>query len=163
MSDKYPASYNCKPCTCTKPETEQVACGCWGGEASQWKVDPSLIRYDPSGDVIRDGNGNKVTVTSWAIPFKQTDQYDQILEELRTLHSVKSGGYGTGEDGYANFTAVAALTGQPRYLYATLRAIEKLTRVLSLHEQGRVQELSEEFTDIASLAICAEALRRLDG
>jgi hypothetical protein len=92
-----------------------------------------------------------------------TDQYDQILEELRTLHSVKSGGYGTGEDGYANFTAVAALTGQPRYLYATLRAIEKLTRVLSLHEQGRVLELSEEFTDIASLMICAESMRREDG
>lgn len=91
-----------------------------------------------------------------------SDQYSAILKELEELHSLKSGGYGTGEDPYNNFSAVAVLTGQPRYLYATLRAIEKLTRVLSLHEQGRVEELSEEFTDIASLAICAEALRRLD-
>lgn len=94
---------------------------------------------------------------------ENSDQYSGILKELDTLHTVKSGGYGTGTDSYANFSAVAALTGQPRYLYATLRAIEKLTRVLSLHEQGRTEELSEEFTDIASLAICAESMRRMDG
>jgi len=98
----------------------------------------------------------------WRAHAPILDQYATILEKLGTLHTVKSGGYGTGEDPYANFTAVAALTGQPRYLYATLRAIEKLIRVLSLHERGRTEELSEEFTDIASLAICAEAMRRSD-
>ncbi len=142
----------CEDCKCSRlPETEAVATDVWEPTDHQEQLIDKAI-----------ANGEAYWLDT---PFGvvNPDQYDQILEELRTLHSVKSGGYGTGEDGYANFTAVAALTGQPRYLYATLRAIEKLTRVLSLHEQGRVQELSEEFGDVASLMICAESMRREDG
>ena len=88
--------------------------------------------------------------------------YKKLLEERLALHIEKSSGYGTGEDAFANFTAVAAMTGQPRYLYPVHRTIEKLTRVLSLHEQGRVGELEEEFKDCASLLDCATAMLRDD-
>lgn len=89
-------------------------------------------------------------------------EYLRILAELHGLHALKSGGYGTGSDPMANFTAVASLTGQPRYLYPVHRSIEKLTRVLSLHRQGRVQDLEEEFLDVASLLICSAAMLRDD-
>lgn len=88
--------------------------------------------------------------------------YLNLLDELRALHALKSGGYGTGADPMANFSAVAKLTAQPRYLYPVHRSIEKLTRVLSLHAQGRDSELEEEFLDVASLLICAAAMRRDD-
>jgi hypothetical protein len=81
-----------------------------------------------------------------------------LLDDLRALHLLKSGGYGTGADPFGNFTAVATLTEQPRYLYAAHRSIEKLTRVLSLHAQGRADELSEEFMDVAGLMLCAAAM-----
>ena len=83
--------------------------------------------------------------------------YKEVLAERVALHIEKSSGYGTGEDAFANFTAVAQMTGQPRYLYPVHRTIEKLTRVLSLHAQGRVDELEEEFKDCASLLDCAKA------
>lgn len=88
--------------------------------------------------------------------------YLALLNELRALHGRKSGGYGTDADPFGNFTAVANLTGQPRYLYPVHRAIEKLTRVLSLDKQGRRSDLGEEFLDVASLLLCAEAMRRDD-
>lgn len=89
--------------------------------------------------------------------------YHQILEELHKLHEVKSGGYGRSDAPYANFDAVAVLSEQPRFLYPILRSVEKLTRCLSLVEQGRFPELGEEFKDVASLMVCAESLRRQDG
>jgi hypothetical protein len=89
-------------------------------------------------------------------------EYVALAEELLALHKTKSGGYGTGTDPFANFTAVASLSDQPRYLYPVHRTIEKLTRVLSLHEQGRSGELEEEFLDGASLLLCAAAMLRDD-
>ena len=88
--------------------------------------------------------------------------YLDAVAELRNLHLLKSGGYGTPEDRFANFTAVANATGEPRYLYPVLRAVEKLARVMSLHAQGRTGELEEEFMDVASLLICATAVLRED-
>ena len=88
--------------------------------------------------------------------------YVALLDELRALHKTKSAGYGTGDDPMGNFTAVAHLAGQPRYLYPVHRTIEKLTRVLSLHASGRVGELEEEFLDGASLLLCAAAMLRDD-
>lgn len=87
-------------------------------------------------------------------------EYLRILEERKQIHLEKSGGYGNPADPFANFTAVAALTGLPAWVYPMLRAQEKLARCWSLYEQGRVDELGEEFTDISSLLDCAEALRR---
>jgi hypothetical protein len=90
-------------------------------------------------------------------------EYLKLVESLRELHFLKSGGYGTGADVFANFTAVAGATGQARYVYAVHRSIEKLTRVLSLHAQGRTSELEEEFLDVAGLMLCAAAMLRDDG
>lgn len=89
-------------------------------------------------------------------------EYRKVLNERIDLHIEKSSGYGTGEDPFANFTAVAHMTGQPRYLYPVHRTIEKLTRVLSLHNQGRAGELEEEFKDCSSLLDCATAMLRED-
>lgn len=89
-------------------------------------------------------------------------EYLALADELKKLHLLKSGGYGTTRDPFSNFTAVSQASGQPRYLYAIHRSLEKLTRCLSLHEQGRADELGEEFTDVASLLLCAEAMRRSD-
>lgn len=89
--------------------------------------------------------------------------YMDILDELRELHITKSGGYGTSSDTFANFTAVGTLADEPRFLYPILRSVEKLTRCLSLVDQGRFSELGEEFKDVASLMVCAESLRRMDG
>lgn len=83
-------------------------------------------------------------------------------DEIRALHLTKSGGYGTGSDPFANFSSVSAVSGTPRYLYPILRSLEKLSRCMSLHSQGRVEELDEEFLDIASLMLCATAMRRAD-
>ena len=83
-----------------------------------------------------------------------------IHDELVDVHVQKSKGYGNGTDPLANYTAVGAINGRPPYMYAVDRIIEKLTRVQSLEAQGRTDELEEEFKDVASLALCAEALRR---
>lgn len=80
--------------------------------------------------------------------------------ELVAVHEEKSGGYGTGQDALANFTGVASVSQEPSFLYPCRRAVEKLTRVESLVKQGRYDELGEEFMDVASLMLCAEALRR---
>jgi hypothetical protein len=87
-------------------------------------------------------------------------EYLELLDELRTLHVTKSAGYGTGKDPLANFMAVAAHSGQPAFVYPVLRAVEKLSRWASLYDQGRLDELEEEHLDVASLLLCAEALRR---
>lgn len=84
--------------------------------------------------------------------------YKWLLEHRLELHLAKSGSYGNDEDPMANFTAIAQLSGEPRYLYPVYRSIEKLTRVLSLHAQGRSSEIPEEFGDIASLMDCAHAM-----
>ncbi len=84
----------------------------------------------------------------------------QAWQELLALHEEKSGGYGTGADALANYVAVSAVNGRPPYMYAIDRIVEKATRAQSLEAQGRVGELEEEFMDIASGALCAEALRR---
>ena len=88
--------------------------------------------------------------------------YLSLLDELRELHLLKSGGYGTGADPLENFTAIARAKRQPRFVYPLDRDYEKSIRCYSLLEQGRVDELGEEFLDKASLLLCAEAMRRED-
>lgn len=77
---------------------------------------------------------------------------------LRQLHLEKSGGYGTAMDALANFVAVSKQNGQPPFLYAVDRATEKQARIRSLAAQGRLDELEEEFLDVASGMLCGYAL-----
>lgn len=84
--------------------------------------------------------------------------YKRLLADRLDLHIEKSGGYGTDDDPFANFTAVGRARNQPRFIYPIDRLQEKLTRVYSLISQGRIAELPEEFADIASLADCAHAM-----
>ncbi len=88
--------------------------------------------------------------------------YLKLLEERVALHIEKSDGYGTAEDPFANYTAVAAARGEPRYLYALDRVTEKLVRIRQLHAAGRVDLLEEEFKDCASLFDCATVMLRQD-
>ena len=88
--------------------------------------------------------------------------YLRLLEERVALHIDKSGGYGTDEDPFANFTAVARAKGQPRYVYPVDRAQEKLARIYSLIAQGREDLLEVEFNDISSLLDCATTMLRED-
>lgn len=88
--------------------------------------------------------------------------YKLLVAELLRLHVEKSGGYGNGADPFANYTAVASAKGQPRFIYPLDRTCEKTTRCYSLIEQGRFDELEEEFLDMASLMLCAAAMLRED-
>ena len=74
---------------------------------------------------------------------------------LRDLHLVKSGGYGTAQDAFANFTFLAAKKLQPRHVYACDRIVEKVARIYSLTDQGRFEECKEDLRDMAALALCA--------
>lgn len=89
-------------------------------------------------------------------------EYLKILGERWDLHIEKSGGYGTNADPMANFTAVAELSGLPRWLYPVLRTQEKLTRIMSLYHQGRLDEIDEELSDSSSCLDCALAMKRED-
>ena len=89
--------------------------------------------------------------------------YLALLDELRELHIDKSGGYGTSQDPYANFTTVGFVFGRARFVYPVQRAQEKITRIASLLDQGRLEEIDEELLDAASCLIGALAMKREDG
>lgn len=81
-------------------------------------------------------------------------------QALPELHARKSATYGTKSDRFANFTAVAAVNGNiARERYAIERAIEKLTRALNMIDAGVADDVAE-YTDVASLALGMEAMRR---
>ena len=88
--------------------------------------------------------------------------YLRLLKERVELHILKSGGYGTDEDPFHNFTVVARAKRQPRYVYPVDRVQEKLARVYSLIAQGREEELEQEFSDMSSLLDCATTMLRED-
>ncbi len=79
--------------------------------------------------------------------------------ELIGLHVEKSATYGDETDRLANFVAVAEATGEPPERYVVERIHEKTTRALNMLRAG-VGDRVKEYTDMASLAICAEAFLR---
>jgi hypothetical protein len=78
--------------------------------------------------------------------------------DLLDLHNEKSSTYGTGEDRLANFTKLGEAAGQPPERYAVERLIEKAIRALHMIDAGEAHAV-KEYPDLASLALCAEALR----
>lgn len=109
------------------------------------------------------GNGEKDNAYAAAAKAERGHPgYRRLLAERLDLHIEKSSGYGTGHDPFANFTAVAQVKGQPRFVYPVDRCLEKITRIYSLLNQGRFAELGEEFADCASLMDCAHAMLRED-
>jgi hypothetical protein len=78
--------------------------------------------------------------------------------DLLALHVEKSSTYGTDDDRFANFTKLGEAAGQSPERYAVERLIEKAIRALHMIDAGRSGEV-QEYPDIASLALCAEALR----
>ncbi len=79
--------------------------------------------------------------------------------ELLDLHIEKSSTYGTSSDPLANFTESAALLGKPPEYAVLVRILDKTARAVHMIDAGR-SDAVEEYPDIASLALCAEALRR---
>lgn len=94
-----------------------------------------------------------------------TAQYDHdwfsAWEELLPLHCEKSATYGDAGDRLSNFTRLAQEIGhgQPPERYVAERMFEKLHRALNMLDRGD-GALVKEWPDLASLALCAEALRR---
>lgn len=79
--------------------------------------------------------------------------------ELRELHFRKSATYGNDQDPLGNFTAIAEATGRPAERYVWERIMEKTVRALNMIDRGLAAQVKEA-PDVASLALCAEALRR---
>ena len=109
---------------------------------------------DPDGD--EEGEGEIEVGT--AIPAGDPD-WIAAHAELLPLHLRKSSTYGNADDPLANFTTVADFNGDDPEVYVIERCIEKLTRALNMIRVDRAGEV-KEYSDVASLMLCAEALRR---
>ena len=83
-------------------------------------------------------------------------------DELKALHVRKSATYGTDSDPLANFTEVAKIAGHDPERYVLLRIVEKCARALHMLDIDEAEAV-KEYPDIASLALCGEALRRRRG
>lgn len=100
----------------------------------------------------------------WTQPYETYETYGDPLwlsvhAELAELHREKSATYGTTTDPLANFTDVGHVTGQVPERYALERIVEKASRALHMIESGEGVSV-REYPDMASLALCCEALRR---
>lgn len=80
-------------------------------------------------------------------------------DELGALHLRKSATYGNSSDPLANFAGVAVIANQPPERYVLERIVEKCVRAINMIDAGAADDV-KEYPDVASLALCAEALRR---
>lgn len=85
--------------------------------------------------------------------------WKQAHADLLPLHYEKSSTYGTDDDPLENFTESGDVLGKPPEYPVLVRILDKLSRSVHMIEAGRADEV-KEWPDIASLALCAEALRR---
>lgn len=83
----------------------------------------------------------------------------KVHDELRSLHIEKSTEYGSEEDALANYVRTSEVVGEPDEFACWTRIHEKCIRALNLIKAGRADD-NKEGTDVAALAIAAEALRR---
>lgn len=82
--------------------------------------------------------------------------------ELAKLHREKSATYGTKADSLANFTESSVWLNRPPEYAVLVRILDKASRALHMIDAGRADAVAE-WPDLASLALCAEALRRRRG
>lgn len=83
----------------------------------------------------------------------------EVHAELGGLHVSKARDYGTADDALANYVQASEAVGEPDEFTCWLRIMEKAHRALNMIRSGRANE-NLEGTDVAALAIGAEALRR---
>lgn len=79
--------------------------------------------------------------------------------ELLPLHERKSGTYGTAAEPFLNFVEIGLAQGRVPERYVWERILEKAIRALNMIDAGLADDVKEA-PDAASLALCAEALRR---
>lgn len=111
------------------------------------------------GEIIEVGRGEPMPT----LPEPSGDRHWHVAHaELRDLHIEKSSTYGSKLDPLANFTQAAEILGKPDEYPVLGRMLDKLIRAANMIEQGRADDV-KEWPDLASLALCAEALRRRRG
>lgn len=131
--------------TCSKSCSSVLPCSCWPDSP------PGSMTVEPPVDLKA---GFK---EDWA-PGGDPD-WLEAHAELLALHREKSSTYGTKADPLANFSESAGFLGQAAEYPVLVRMFDKLSRALHMLEAGRANEV-KEWPDLASLALCAEALRR---
>jgi hypothetical protein len=141
------------------------------------KVEVVIIKNDPTGKVVGlevfggDGKGVYVS-TSQLARFLSPEPADPlagmghagylaILNEMILLHKKKAADYGGKGDPLANLRASADL-GIPPSKGAILRGFDKVRRIKSFYENGRLENESFEdsLKDLAAYALLALALYR---
>lgn len=102
------------------------------------------------------------SLSDWtpAIPSRGGDiGWLSAYRELEALHLLKSASYGTERDKLANFTESARVLGKPAEYPVLVRMLDKLARAIHMIDNGEANQV-KEYPDLASLSLCAEALRR---
>jgi len=89
--------------------------------------------------------------------------FRKLLDELWELHLKKEADYGLGGYSFANVRAASDF-GVPAWVGAMIRANDKMSRIKSFLQNGRLNNESVEDTllDLAAHALIALALRRED-
>jgi len=112
-----------------------------GGSASGWRFVDTRAGFEDSFRVPGD--------PGWR----------QAHKELLALHVEKSATYGSNADPLANFSESAAVLGKPAEYAVLVRVLDKVARAVHMIDAGKA-DLVKEYPDVASLALCAEALLR---
>lgn len=85
------------------------------------------------------------------------DRFDAILSEAAELHRRKSKDYGTGDDPYANLRGSEEF-GMAAWLGTCMRANDKIRRIKSFAQNGRLENESIEDALIDNVVYFAAAL-----
>lgn len=88
-----------------------------------------------------------------------SDRFHEILKELGELHDRKQADYGRGDDPFANVRG-SAEWGVPAWVAAMIRGNDKIKRLQSLVQNGKLENESAEdsLRDLAVYAVIALVL-----
>ncbi len=100
---------------------------------------------------------------SCIMPPKQTGhpEFFKILDQMRDMHAKKSADYGSKDDIMNNLTA-SRLFGIPPWVGTVVRANDKMARIQSFLQNGKLENESVEDSlfDLACYAVLALVLFR---